>query len=398
LDPLVPKEQGQSVIPRWSLPEHIADAMPPEALRVESLRRRVLDLFLSHGYELVIPPLIEYVDSLLTGTGSDLDLHTFKLVDQLNGRTLGLRADITPQAARIDAHLLNRKGVARLCYAGNVVHTLPATASQGRESMQVGAELFGHAGVESDAEVVRLMLDALGQAGIARVQVDLGHVGVYRALVARAGLDQAREDALFHALQSKDLTELHALVRNAGRPYREALLMLPRLYGEESVLRDATRHLPRLPEIGAALRVLRHLSRVARGLASSIQFDLGELRGYRYHSGAVFAAYAPGWTSAVARGGRYDDVGSAFGRARPATGFSMDLRELAAAGKTDQPQRRILAPWRTALAQASFVARLRSRGEIVVAELPGHAATRAELGCDHVIARVNGRWCVQALP
>ncbi|MCC6534207.1 MAG: ATP phosphoribosyltransferase regulatory subunit [Burkholderiales bacterium] len=382
--------------PRWALPEYIEDALPGEALRIERLRRRILDLFFRHGYELVIPPLIEYLESLLTGTGSDLDLCTFKLVDQLNGRMLGLRADITPQAARIDAHLLNRKGIARLCYAGNVVHTLPAPGTHARESMQIGAELFGHPGLESDAEVVRLMLGALAGAGIERAQVDLGHVGVLRALLARSGMEREREEALFQALQAKDLPELQSLLGGVDAKYRAALMALPRLYGEERVLRDAARHLPALPEIGSALGALRRLARCARDLAHAIRFDLGELRGYRYHSGVVFAAYAPGWTGAVARGGRYDEVGRAFGRARAATGFSMDLRELAAA-TPDVAQRRILAPARASPELAEFVARLRRRGEIVVTELRGHAAHRGELGCTHAIARSGGRWRLRKL-
>jgi ATP phosphoribosyltransferase regulatory subunit len=386
----------RSLTPRWVLPEYIEDALPAEAMRIERLRRRMLDLFVVHGYELIIPPTIEYLDSLLTGTGGDLDLRTFKLVDQLNGRTLGLRADITPQAARIDAHLLNRKGMARLCYAGSVVHTLPVAGSHTRESMQVGAELFGHHGLESDIEVQRLMLDALALAGIARPQVDLGHVGVLRSLVNRSGLSGRREEELFQALQAKDLPELRALLRTVEPPYRAALELLPQLYGGEHVLREAARRLPRLPEIASALRDLRRLAAATRDLARTIQFDLGELRGYRYHSGVVFAAYAPGFSAAVARGGRYDQVGEAFGRARPATGFSLDVRELAAAC-VDVRQRRILAPRARTPQLERLIAALRSRGEIVVPQLPGHASTRDELGCDHVIARVGGRWRVRAL-
>jgi ATP phosphoribosyltransferase regulatory subunit len=386
----------RSVTPRWILPEYIEDALPAEAMRIERLRRRMLDLFVVHGYELVIPPTVEYLDSLLTGTGSDLDLQTFKLVDQLNGRMLGLRADITPQAARIDAHLLNRKGVARLCYAGSVVHTLPAAGSHTRESMQVGAELFGHPGLESDIEVQRLMLEALRQAGIGAPQIDLGHVGVLRALVRASGLDGRREEELFQALQAKDLPQLRALLKPVGTPFRAALELLPQLYGDASILREAQRRLPALPGIRNALRDLRRLAAATADLARSIQFDLGELRGYRYHSGVVFAAYAPGFTAAVGRGGRYDEVGEAFGRARAATGFSLDLRELAAASGDERP-RRILAPRESSPAFVRLVAKLRTRGEIVVPELPGHAATRSELGCDHVIARVRGGWQVRSL-
>lgn len=382
--------------PRWVLPEFIEDALPAEAMGIERLRRRILDLFAAHGYELVIPPMIEYLDSLLTGTGGDLDLQTFKLVDQANGRTLGLRADITPQAARIDAHLLNRKGVARLCYAGHVVHTLPIAGSRMRESMQAGAELFGHRGPESDIEVLRLMLAALAQAGVASPRMDLGHVAVLRCLVNHAGLSGRREDELFQALQAKDLPELRALLRAVDMPYRAALELLPQLYGDEAVLREAGRKLPRLSEITRALRDLRRLAAATRDLARSIQFDLGELRGYRYHSGVVFAAYAPGFAAAMARGGRYDEVGEAFGRARAATGFSLDVRALAGAS-IGCGQRRILAPATRAPQLDRLIADLRKQGEIVVARLPGHARTDHELGCDHVIARVDGRWQVRAL-
>jgi ATP phosphoribosyltransferase regulatory subunit len=384
------------MIPRWALPEYVEDALPLEATRIERLRRRILDLFVSHGYEYVIPPLIEYLDSLLTGTGSDLDLRTFKLVDQLSGRMLGVRADITPQAARIDAHLLNRKGVARLCYAGHVLHTLPTAENHARESMQLGAELFGHAGLESDVEVQRLMLSALSAADIKRPQVDLGHVGILRSLISRCGIGGEQEQVLFEALQRKDLPELRTVLKSVQPLYREALLLLPQLYGDDTVLRQAAKHLPKLPEIAAALRTLRRLAVAASDLAHAIRFDLGELRGYRYHSGVVFAAYAPGWRGAVARGGRYDEVGLAFGRPRPATGFSLDLRELAAA-LPDVKQRRILAPLRDDDALAKLVQRLRGQGDIVVHELPGHAEHRSELGGSHAIVRVGGRWHLRPL-
>lgn len=384
------------MMPRWVLPEHVEDALPDEARRIEGLRRRILDLFEAHGYELVIPPLIEYVDSLLTGTGGDLDLRTFKLVDQLNGRTLGLRADITPQAARIDAHLIDRKGVTRLCYAGHVVHTLPAAPNQPREAMQIGAELFGHRGVEGDIEVQRLMLTALREAGVSGAQVDIGHVGVFRALADAAGIRGPLEAELFDALQGKDLPQLRSLLANVAQPCREALLVLPQLYGDESVLRDARRRLPCLPEISAALAALGRLARAAPDLTGSIRFDLGELRGYRYHSGVVFAAYAPGWTGAVARGGRYDEVGKAFGRARPATGFSMDLRQLAVTSQ-QSVRRRILAPTGAGPGLANAVRRLRARGDAVVMQLPGHSTHPAESGCDWVLEHSGGRWRVRVV-
>jgi len=313
---------------RWLLPEYIEDILPAEAARIERLRRAILDLFARARYELVMPPLLEYTDSLLTGTGHDLDVRTFKVVDQISGRMMGLRADITPQVARIDAHLLNRKGVTRLCYCGSVLHTRPAGPAATREPIQIGAEIYGHAGVASDLEVQRLLCRALAQARVRRVRLGVGHVAVFRALVRAARADREREAELFQALQRKDLPELRQLTRKLGAKLREALLLLPELYGGAEVLRTARRRLPRLPQIARALATLRALARACPVPAS---FDLAELRGYHYHSGVVFDAYCEGVAGAVARGGRYDEVGKAFGRARPATGFSIDLRALASA-------------------------------------------------------------------
>jgi len=381
----------------WVLPEHVEDVLPDEARRVEHVRRVVLDLFEAHGYELVMPPLIEHVESLLTGTGRDLDLRTFKLVDQLSGRTLGVRADITPQAARIDAHALGGRGVRRLCYAGNVLHALPSELTRNREAIQVGAELYGHAGIESDVEIQQLMLRALGGAGVGDVHVDLGHVGIYRALIAQARLDASAEESVFRALQAKDLPGLNDLVRGLAAPMRDALLLLPELYGGREALRTARRRLPPLPGIRAALSGLQRLLEALAPHAKEVHFDLGELRGYRYHSGVVFAAYARGWSGAVARGGRYDEVGRAFGRARPATGFSLDLRELVAALPRMSRKGRILAPCAQDVALERLVGRLRARGEVVVVDLPGHRATRAELGCDRAIVQEQGRWTLRTL-
>jgi ATP phosphoribosyltransferase regulatory subunit len=317
---------------RWLLPEYIEDILPAEAARIERLRRAILDLFAHARYELVIPPLLEYVDSLLTGTGHDLDVRTFKVVDQLSGRMMGLRADITPQVARIDAHLLNRKGVTRLCYCGSVLHTRPAGPAATREPIQIGAEIYGHPGVQSDLEVQRLLCQALALARVKGARLDIGHVAVFRSIVRAARIGAELEAELFEALQRKDVPALQGLTRRLGAKARHALLLLPELYGGAEVLRLAGRKLPRLPELAHALGTLRALARACPIPAS---FDLAELRGYHYHSGVVFDAYCEGVPGAVARGGRYDEVGKAFGRARPATGFSIDLRALAsaAAGK-----------------------------------------------------------------
>ena len=378
----------------WLLPEYIEDVLPPTAQRIERLRRDVLDLLRVHGYELVMPPLLEYVESLLTGSGHDLDLMTFKLVDQLSGRMLGLRADITPQVARIDAHLLNRRGVTRLCYSGSVLHTLPSGLNRTREPLQVGAELYGHAGIESDVEILRLMAHALRTAGTAQVQFDIGHVGVFRCLMRRGGVAEELEADLSRVLQAKDLPALRELARPLDRTTREALLLLPELYGGDEVLRLAAARLPRHAPIVAALDTLRRLARALRDLVGARTFDLAELRGYRYHSGVVFFAYASGRANALARGGRYDDVGRAFGRARAATGFSMDLRELAQLDARAPKRRAILAPYFADAALHAKIDGLRARGEIVIVDLPGHRGAREELGCDRALVKRGGKWSV----
>jgi ATP phosphoribosyltransferase regulatory subunit len=379
----------------WLLPEYIEDILPAEARRIERLRRLILDDFAVHGYELVMPPLLEYVDSLLTGTGHDLDLQTFKLVDQLTGRMLGVRADITPQVARIDAHLLNRGGITRLCYTGSVLRTLPGM-NRTREPLQIGAEIYGHAGIESDVEVQRLMLRALRLAEVRDVSLDIGHVAVFRALLRRGRVSPDLEADLFQAMQAKDVTAIVALCKGLDRGTRAGLAELPGLYGGVEILARAKRVLPALPEIRRALRDLASLSQRLADLAKIRSFDLGELRGYHYHSGVVFAAYSNARPNAVAQGGRYDEVGKAFGRARPATGFSMDMRELAAAGGQSQKLSRVRAPYRPndrALAQR--IAALRGRGIVVIEDLPGHARFRGELGCDRELLRRGGRWVLQ---
>ncbi len=378
----------------WLLPEYVEDILPAEAARIERLRRAILDLFAVHGYQLVMPPLLEYVDSLLTGTGHDLDLRTFKLVDQLSGRMLGVRADITPQVARIDAHLLNRSGVTRLCYAGSVLHTVPSELNRTREPLQIGAEIYGHKGVESDIEVQRLMMQAMAASGIAAAHLDLGHVAIFRTLVRRAKIAAAKESDLFRAMQLKDVSALRALTKNLDRTTREAMAALPDLYGGREVLAAAGKRLPGYPEIRTALKDLKRLSDALADVAK-IRFDLAELRGYHYHSGVVFAAYAQGWSNALARGGRYDEVGKAFGRARAATGFSMDLRELASARPNGGAKPGVLAPYKPHdAALQKRIGALRARGEIVIVDLPGHAGTRRELSCDRRLVRRAGAWTI----
>ena len=317
----------------WVLPEYIEDILPLEADRIERLRRGLLDLFRARGYELVMPPLLEYTESLLTGTGHDLDLQTFKLVDQLSGRMMGLRADITPQVARIDAHLLNRKGVTRLCYCGSVLHTRPASPGSTRELIQIGAEIYGHAGIAADLEIQALACRALAVAGVRDARMDIGHVAVFRAIVRAAKIGAELEAGLFEAIQKKDVRVVRRLARRQDEKTRSALALLPELYGGPDVLAAAEKRLPRIPELTGALATLRAL---AKACPVPVSFDLAELRGYHYHSGVVFDAYCKGIVGAVARGGRYDEVGRAFGRSRPATGFSIDLRSLAGAAATSK--------------------------------------------------------------
>jgi ATP phosphoribosyltransferase regulatory subunit len=314
---------------RWLLPEHIEDVLPGEARAMERLRRTILDLFESYGYELVAPPLLEYTDSLLSGIGRDLDLATFKLVDQLSGRMMGVRADHTPQVARIDAHLLNRQGVARLCYCGSVLHTVPAGMTKMREPIQIGAELYGHAGLEADAEILGLMVASLERAGIERLHVDLGHPGIYRALTEKSGLNAEDSEALFHAVQQKDAPAAREIAGSAAEA-GDALAALTTLNGGLETIARARSVLPRNPAIGEALDVLETLARQCAAPGVDVTVDLAELGGFNYESGLAFAAFTQGSPDAIARGGRYDEVGASFGRARPATGFTLDLRQLAA--------------------------------------------------------------------
>ncbi|MDD2685512.1 MAG: ATP phosphoribosyltransferase regulatory subunit [Gallionella sp.] len=380
----------------WLLPEYIQDVLPEEAWRIELMRAQVLDLLRKSGYELVAPPLMEYAESLLLDGNLELDLRTFKLVDQLSGRTMAVRADITPQVARIDAHLLNRQGVARLCYAGNVLHTQPIGLTRTRELLQIGAELYGHPGLASDLEIQQLMLQSLALLGINNVHLDLGHVGVLRALMRDIELDKQDESALFIALLNKDLTTLQALTQTFPSSVRDALLALPSLYGESAdVLARARNLLPSDSQILLALDEMERVAGALRSMVGSIGIDLADLRGYHYHSGIVFAAYHAGDHDAIALGGRYDGLGKSFGRSRCATGFSMDLRQLYRLLPSAAPRAGICAP---AVANDDAlnteIARLREAGETVVVDLLGDEALRGELQCDRELVLRNGAWQV----
>ena len=380
---------------RWVLPDHIQDALPSEAEKLESLRRRLLDAFRAHGYQLVMPPLLEYLDSLTTGAGRDLKLRTFKLVDQLSGRTMGVRADMTPQVSRIDAHLLNRSGVTRLCYCGSVLHTLPSSLTATREPLQLGAELYGHEGLEADIEIVRLLAEVMRLAEVPASRIDIGHMGIFRALAHGAGIVPEREEALFDLLQAKDVPDLKVLLSDVAEPMRSALLALPGLYGGPEVLDAAARALPDLPEIREALSDMRRL--VERLPELPVSFDFADLRGYHYHSGLMFAAYGDGSPAALGLGGRYDQVGAVYGRGRPATGFSVDLRELALRRPRALSRGAVLAPMIDDVALESAIQGLRAAGEIVMAALPGHEGTWKEAGCDRRLVRQGDHWVVVPL-
>lgn len=379
----------------WVLPDHIADVLPSEARHIEELRRDLLDMARCYGYELVMPPLLEHLESLLTGTGKTLDLQTFKLVDQLSGRTMGLRADSTPQVARIDAHLLNRRGVTRLCYGGPVLHTRPASPHATREPLQFGAEIYGHAGLEADLEVLQLALDCLKAAKVSSFAVDMADARIVRSLLAGVHVDADILAQVHEALAAKDRSELVQLTRDFPAASRDGLLVLVQLYGDAKVLDEAGKTLPALPAISEALANLKWLASHLDD--TCVTFDLADLRGYAYYSGVRFAIYAPGVSDALVRGGRYDEVGAVFGRKRPAVGFSLDIKTLVQVVEARPLRAAIRAPWGESPALRQAIASLRSRGETVVCVLPGHESEIDEFQCDRELAEVAGQWIVQAI-
>ncbi|NYG34412.1 ATP phosphoribosyltransferase regulatory subunit [Sphaerotilus montanus] len=382
----------------WLLPEHIADVLPHEARRIEELRRILLDAARGYGYELVMPPLLEHLESLLSGTGRALDLRTFKLVDQLSGRTLGVRADTTPQVARIDAHLLNRAGLTRLCYCGPVLHTLPAGPDSTREPLQFGAEIYGHAGLEADLEVHELALECLGRARVESLVMDLADARFVQGALVGVTLSPVQGDALRAALASKDQAELEALTADLPAMNREALRLLPALFGGDEVLEIARARLPNNTLITAALDDVQWLATHLRRDYPSLRlgFDLADLSGYAYYSGTRFAIYSAGGTDALVRGGRYDNVGAVFGRRRAAVGFSLDLKSVVEHVRFDGRRAAIRAPWSEDTALRAAVRRLREMGEAVVCVLPGHEHEADEFECDRELVAVNGQWVICA--
>lgn len=382
----------------WLLPEHIADVLPAQARRIEELRRSLLDRSRSYGFELIMPPLLEHLDSLLSGTGHALDLKTFKLVDQLSGRTLGLRADTTPQAARIDAHLLNRPGVTRLCYCGPVLHTRPSALSS-RELLQFGAEIFGHAGLEADLEVQELALDALQGVSVEGPVIDLADARVVRGVLAGLPIEAVQLQEVVEALSKKDAAVVESLAMGFPSETRRALRELLALYGGEEVLDRARRLLPQRALIGAALDDLRwlatHLKRDHPGV--SVGFDLSDMSGYAYYSGTRFAIYGGASSDALVRGGRYDEVGAVFGRRRPAVGFSLDLKVLAEHAPSPPRATAVRAPWAEDLSLRAAVRELRQAGETVLCILPGHENEGQEFDCDRELVAIDQHWVLRAL-
>ena len=383
---------------RWLLPEGISDLLPDAAQDLEGLRRALLDTYRRHGFELVLPPLVEYLDSLLIGSGGDLDLKTFKLVDQLSGQSLGVRADITPQVSRIDAHLLQQRDINRLCYAASVLRTRPSGQEGSREPIQIGAEVYGHAGIEADIEVIDLLLQSLALAELGPVRLDINHLGLASLLLAE--LEGVDEEVVLQLLQARDLPSLRELLAPwSQQPAAAALLTLPECFGpaESAMARartvlapwpQATPHLDALDAVLGSLRLARHVGQV------SLAIDLADVQGFRYHTGLGFAAYVEGHARAVGRGGRYDGIGAAFGRGRPATGFSLDLRELVELRRDRHtPPAIIVAPWSDDPALLAFIDTLRAQGETVLQLLPGQDAQRlAGVSADRTIGFIHGQW------
>ncbi|MGZ5057928.1 MAG: ATP phosphoribosyltransferase regulatory subunit [Methylobacter sp.] len=389
----------------WLLPDGIEEILPEEAKHLESLRRKILDTFSCWGYELVIPPFIDYLDSLLTGSGHDLELQTFKLTDQISGEMLGVRADMTPQVARIDAHNLNAEGPTRLCYTGTILHTKGDPLEKTRSPMQIGAELYGHAGKESDVEVIRLMLEMLAMSGLQNVHLDLGHVGIYRGLSRQAGLNDQQEAELFDVLQRKARPELQELMAcySIDEQLKTMFLMLPRLNGGKDTIAKAQAALSAAnDEVKQSLADLEAIAEKLTACFPSlpISFDLAELRGYHYHTGVVFAAFVPSVGREIARGGRYDNIGAIFGRARAATGFSADLRVLSALGKSSYQQEQqalIFAPAGDDATLYEKIRDLRAEGLAVVQQLPGQTGTAHDLKCTSILEKDHQNWVVRPL-
>jgi ATP phosphoribosyltransferase regulatory subunit len=382
----------------WILPQGIEEALPQQAIRLEHLRRKLLDLYAGWGYRLVIPPFIDHLESLLTGTGHDLDLQTFKLVDQVSGRSLGLRADMTPQVARIDAHQLQREAPTRLCYIGTVLRALPDSFGGSRSPLQVGAELYGHAGVESEVEILDLMLQTFQACGIDDVYLDLGNVDIFKNLSLQAGLDEHDESRLFELLQRKAVADIETLLTSLSID-SSLQKMIAGLTGLNGGLETIERARELLEAAGGNVNAaIDYLEQVAISVSRhnrhvNLVFDLAELHGYHYQTGVVFAAFVPQLGTEIARGGRYDDIGRIFGRSRAATGFSTDLKILAGLSACDvQLPPSVCAPPIDDAALAAKINELRAAGYSVMRLLPGQIGDAAAMACDHELRQVGGHW------
>jgi ATP phosphoribosyltransferase regulatory subunit len=391
---------------RWLLPDGIEEVLPEQAEKLERIRRDLIDMYAAWGYRLVITPMIEYLDSLLTGTGEDLELQTFKIIDHLTGRLMGIRADITPQAARIDSHIINTSNPVRLCYLGTVLRTHPDGLGGTRAPLQLGAELYGHAGVESDIEIIELMLETMKTLSLPDITLDLGHVGIYRGIAQLAGLDPEQENELFGALQQKAVPEINVMLKqwNVANKYHTLLSSLANLNGGVEILEQARAMMSGTNN--SVKQALDELSTIAQTITQrrpeiNLHFDLSELRGYQYQNGVVYAVYSKGFGRELARGGRYDGIGKVFGRDRPATGFSTDLKTLMRLSNSETPgmgkKKPIFAPFAEDESLQDMILALRSTGERVVSELPGQEGDAAAMGCDRMLVNIEGEWEIKPL-
>ncbi|MEJ2043422.1 MAG: ATP phosphoribosyltransferase regulatory subunit [Reinekea sp.] len=391
-----------TIAERWLLPEGIDEILPPQAARIESLRRALLDEYRAWGYDLLQPPTAEYLESLLTGVGHDLDLLTFKIIDQRNGRLMGISADRTQQVARMDAHSMPKKGVARYCYCGEVLHTKPTHLLSSRSPLQIGAELYGYSGVESEVEIVSLMLRSLATAGLENVTVDLGHIGIYNAIISQMGLNDEQQSELFALVRQRAIPELTSWLLNSDltEAQKSLLTTLPTMAGPVDALPDWQRLLNETSDdVQQALTTLGSIAEQvqARFPEVRVHLDLAELRDYNYHTGLVFSAFVPGFGQPVARGGRYDHTGEVFGRSRPATGFSSDLKVLAALTVSDWSEPSgIVAPAGSEASLLQAIQSLRSQGERVIQLFSGQTHIE-ELGCDRELVLSDGQWQVQSI-
>ena len=381
---------------QWTLPDYVEDMLPDEAFYLESLRRSILDLYQAHGYFYVIPPMLEYIESL-NSNGQDMDLDTFKVVDQLSGRLMGVRADITPQVARIDAHLIHNEEVTRLSYAGSVLRTKPASFLQSREPFQIGAELYGFKGIEADLEIQMLLIKTLNTIGIKTPVFDFNHLDIFTSLIASSNIERDLLDRLYEAMQKKDQSEVKSLTQSLDKKNREALIALVSLYGDVNILKEADKVLPQDKAIKNALQFLNQIDKALKEYEIKISYDLSDIRGYQYHNGLVFSVYADQCYSPIALGGRYDNIGASFGRKRPATGFTMDLKNIVTLFPNGKKAKAILAPQGNDAGLQKAIETLRQQGDIVAIDLFGDM-NAIQNNCDRILIQdAANAWKVKAV-